>query len=74
MSRCTSYSFSSSLSTSTSPLDLVHSDVWGPSPVISSHGFRYYVIFVDDFSRFTWIYFMTHKSEVPHLFALFTLL
>jgi hypothetical protein len=38
----------------TSPLELVHSDVWGPA-VSSVHGFKYYVSFLVDFSRFTWI-------------------
>lgn len=33
---------------SKAPLDLIHSDVWGPSLVPSHQGFRYYVIFVDD--------------------------
>lgn len=63
--------FSPSLSTTSSPLDLIHSDVWGPSQITSHKGFRYYIIFVDDYSRFTWIYFMTHKSEVPKIFSLF---
>ena len=31
------------------PLDLVCSDVWGPAPVASNEGYRYYVIFVDLF-------------------------
>lgn len=43
----------------------------GPSQITSNKGFRYYIIFVDYYSRFTWIYFMTHKSEVPNIFALF---
>ena len=32
-------------------LDLVHTDVWGPSPVTSLGGSRYYVTFIDDHSR-----------------------
>lgn len=63
--------FPSFTTTTSSPLQLIHSDVWGPSPITSYNGFRYYIIFVDDFSRFTWVYFMTHKSEVPLIFAKF---
>jgi hypothetical protein len=52
-----------SSSVSKSPLDLVFSDVMGPAP--NSFGkFNYYVSFIDDFSKFTWIYLLRHKSEV----------
>ncbi|KAJ4816146.1 hypothetical protein LUZ62_028712 [Rhynchospora pubera] len=61
--------FCNSSSTTTSPLQLIHSDVWGPSPILSSNGYRYYVIFVDDFSKFTWIYFMANKSDVVSIFS-----
>jgi len=52
------------------PLELIHSDVW-QSPVLSHQGYKYYVSFIDDFSCFTWIYPMKHKSEVYHLFVTF---
>ncbi|KAK2974296.1 hypothetical protein RJ640_016782 [Escallonia rubra] len=51
--------------------ELVHSDVWGPCPVLSKSGFRYFVTFVDDFSRMTWIYFMKNRSEVFAHFSAF---
>jgi hypothetical protein len=45
-------------------LDLVHSDVCGPMSVASITGSMYYVSFIDDFSRKTWIYFLKTKDEV----------
>ncbi|KAD5803045.1 hypothetical protein E3N88_14405 [Mikania micrantha] len=33
-------------------LDLIHCDLWGPAPVPSTDGYRYYAIFIDDHSRF----------------------
>jgi histone deacetylase 1/2 len=52
-----------SSSESRHPSDLVFSDVWGPTP--NSFGrYSYYVNFIDDFSKFTWIYLLRHKSEV----------
>jgi hypothetical protein len=65
--------FSSSNRTSTQPLQLIHTDVWN-SPVQSVSGCRYYVIFIDDFSRFTWFYPLYNKSEVFDQFVKFKLL
>jgi len=42
--------FHKSDSVSSAPFDLVHSDVWGPVPIPTMGGSRYFVIFVDDFS------------------------
>ena len=35
-------------------LKIIHSDLWGPSPIISHLGNWYYVLFIDDFTRYTW--------------------
>ena len=43
------------------PLQLVYSDLWGPSLVQSSNGYKYYIYFVDAFSRYTWIYLLRNK-------------
>jgi hypothetical protein len=45
-------------------LQLVHSDVFGPVSVPSLGKSVYYVSFIDDFSRKTWIYFLRKKFEV----------
>ncbi|KAK1408669.1 hypothetical protein QVD17_40643 [Tagetes erecta] len=52
-------------------LDLVHCDLWGPSPVTSHDGYRYYVLFVDDHSRFTWLYPLRAKSEFHNILGIF---
>ena len=53
------------------PFELVHSDVWGSCPVVSSIGFRYFVTFVDDYSRTTWLYLMKNRSELFSHFRAF---
>ena len=53
-----------SLSKSVAPLDLIHTDVCGPMPTVSPSGKRYIVTFIDDFTRYTVIYLLKHKSEV----------
>ena len=45
-------------------MDVVHSDVWGPAHIATFCGCRYYVTFIDDFLRHSWIYPMQQKSEV----------
>jgi hypothetical protein len=45
-------------------LQLVHSDVFGPVSVPSLGKSMYYVSFIDEFSRNTWIYFLRNKYEV----------
>ena len=52
-----------SFSESKYPLELVFSDVWGPA-LDSVGGKKYYVSFIDDFSKFTWIYLLKYKSKV----------
>jgi hypothetical protein len=46
------------------PLDLIHNDLMGPFPHPSINKEMFFLIFVDDFSCFTWIYFLRKKSEV----------
>ena len=53
------------------PFDLVHSDVWGPCPTISHKGFKYFVTFIDDFSRITWVFLMKSRSDLFSIFSTF---
>ena len=52
-------------------LELIHSDVCGPMSSTSLSGFEYYITFIDDFSRKTWIYFLKAKGEVFEKFKEF---
>jgi histone deacetylase 1/2 len=59
-----------SISRSTVPLEQVFSDVWGPAPLsVGKH--QYYVSFIDDFSKFTWIYLLKKCSDVYQAFLNF---
>jgi 5'-3' exoribonuclease 2 len=55
--------FSISTTKSKCILDLIHSDVW-QAPVISLRGARYFVSFIDDFSRRCWVYPIRRKADV----------
>lgn len=58
---------------SVNPLELIHTDIW-TSPVHSVSGLKYYVIFIDDCSWFSWIYPLQLKFEVLTKFIQFKLL
>jgi hypothetical protein len=57
-------SFSSNDNRSKGILDLIHTDACGPMIVASLNGYLYYVLFIDDHSRKTWIYFLKTKDGV----------
>ena len=54
--------FSSTGIKTKAPLELIHIDLWSPTPLPSSNGYRYYISFVDDYSRYCWIFPLTLKS------------
>jgi histone deacetylase 1/2 len=62
--------YSRSASVSSHPLQLVFIDVWGPAPM-SVGRYQYYVSFLDDFSKYTWIFLLKHKSDVFDVFLKF---
>nr|XP_009790901.1 PREDICTED: uncharacterized protein LOC104238277 [Nicotiana sylvestris] len=47
---------------------LIHTDVGGPQKTPSLNGIKYYVAFIDDYTRYCWIYFLNFKSEVAGVF------
>ena len=69
--------FKVSLHKSSKPLELIPSYVWGPALEISHFIFKYYVIFVDDFTKYTWFFAsswlspLKNKSDVLRIFMEF---
>jgi transposase InsO family protein len=63
--------FQNSESMSTEIFDLIHSDVWGPSPINSLGGSRYFVVFVDDYSRYSWVFLMRSRDELLNIYRNF---
>ena len=55
----------------TEPLQLVHSDVCGPMQTASHAGHRYFISFIDDYSRRTWAVPLTQKSDAIRAFTAF---
>ena len=54
-----------------SPFHLFHPYIWGPINTPSLLGFRYFVIFVDDYSRVTYLYLMKERFELYSIFKSF---
>ena len=53
------------------PLELIHIDLCGPMRIQSRSGKKYVLVIVDDYSRFTWVIFLTTKDETYDEFEAF---
>jgi transposase InsO family protein len=53
------------------PLELLHMDLFGPTTYLSVVGNLYSLVIVDDFSIYTWVFFLHEKSEVASIFKKF---
>jgi hypothetical protein len=51
-----------------SPFEIIHSDICGPFGVRSRGGAKYFVTFIDEYSRYCWIYLINKKSELTERF------
>ena len=54
-----------------SPFSMIHSDIWGPSRIKNVTGTRWFVSFIDDHTRLTWVFLMKEKSETSQIFKNF---
>ncbi|GKD42009.1 retrovirus-related pol polyprotein from transposon TNT 1-94, partial [Tanacetum coccineum] len=50
-----------------SELELLHMDLCGPIRVASINGKKYILVIVDDYSRYTFVYFLRTKDEAPDM-------
>ncbi|GJT51012.1 retrovirus-related pol polyprotein from transposon TNT 1-94 [Tanacetum coccineum] len=50
-----------------SKLELRHMDLCGPMRVASINGKKYILVIIDDYSRYTWVYFLRTKDEAPDM-------
>ncbi|GJS76576.1 retrovirus-related pol polyprotein from transposon TNT 1-94 [Tanacetum coccineum] len=53
--------------TTHSKLELIHMDLCGPMRVESINDKKYILVIVDDYSRYTWVYFLRTKDEAPDI-------
>jgi len=56
---------------SPSPFVLVYTDVWGPSNIPNISGARWFLTFIDDCTRVTWVFLLKQKSKVSSRFIQF---
>ena len=67
-------SFKSTETKTKTALELIHTDFWGPTPILSTHGHRYYIFFVDDRTRYTWLFPLAAKSQALDIFITFKII
>jgi len=63
--------FASTSGSANCPLALIYTDVWGPAPVSYRTGAKYYVSFLDAYTKYTWPYPISLKSDVISIFTTF---
>ena len=71
MGTMTKTPFFGTMEQATDLLEIIHTDVCNPMSVEARGGYRYFLIFTDDLSRYGYIYLMKHKSETFEKFKEF---
>jgi transposase InsO family protein len=57
--------------TTVRPLEMLHMDLFGPITYISISGNKYGLVIIDDYSHFTWVFFLYDKSETQEVLKKF---
>lgn len=71
ISKHTALPFNVSSSATAAPFDLIHSDIWGPASQSTKGGSFYYVLFINDCTRYTWLNLMKTKSDFFNIYVSF---
>jgi len=52
-------------------IELLHMDLFGPTTYTSIGGNKYVFVILDDFTRYTWVFFLSDKSDAFATFKSF---
>ena len=63
--------FKTSATRATKPYELIHSDICGLLPLSFEEGYQYFIIFINDYSRHAWVYFLKRKSDAYDCYKMF---
>jgi hypothetical protein len=53
------------------PFEIIHFELWGPAPVMTTAGFTWFVTFINDCTRVSWVYVLKYKRDVLPSFQKF---
>ena len=62
-----------SLSRASKPLELVHTNIWGPVSIKATSSAKYFILFLNDYSQYTWFYPPQTKDQALPIFKQFKL-
>ena len=60
-----------SIERNTNLLDLIHSDICELNDILTRGGNRYFITFIDDSTRYTYVYLLKHKDETFNMFKIY---
>ena len=67
----TRFRFKTKERSTTKPLELIHTNICGPTKTKNIYGEHYFMLIIDDYTRMTWVYFLKEKSETFEKFKTF---